>query len=105
MEKVGSINTYLGLTKDESAGDTDSAFAQSAQPKILLLSVLNGNQDGLTIDTLQSRVGPSMLPDKLREQISDLLKRGLVQIKAEQDPLNPSVMITAKGQEQLDLWA
>jgi predicted transcriptional regulator len=105
VEKVGSINTYLGLTKEEQAGDAQPAASQSAQQRLLLLSVLNGVQVGLTFDAIQSRVGDSITPQALRDLASDLLKRGLVEVKGDANPLNPLVKITTKGQEQLSLWA
>ncbi len=109
MQRVGSINTYLGLTKDELEGETQASpqqpSMQNPQQRILLLGVLNGNPNGLDLRTLQSLVGASMPSDVLRGSVSELLKRGLVEVAAVNDPLNPSVKITDLGKEQLSLWA
>ena len=110
MQNVGSINTYLGLTKDEMAGEVQPVIApsrvmQTAQPRILVLSVLNGNPNGLTFDALQSQVGPSMLSGTLHDLVSDLRTRNMVEVEMTDDPLNPTVKVTGKGQEQLSLWS
>jgi predicted transcriptional regulator len=76
---------------------------QTAQYRLLLLGVLNGNPVGLALTSLQNFAGlPS---DTLRDSVSELRKKGLAEVEVADDPLNPIVKITPKGQEQLALWS
>jgi hypothetical protein len=109
LSSVGSINTYLGLIKDEQEIEAQPpALAQPsmqvAQNRILLLSVLSGNPVGLALTALQSFVGNSMPADVLRDSVSELRKKGLAEVVVSDDPLNPLVKITPKGQDQLSVW-
>jgi hypothetical protein len=105
LQRVGSINTYLELSKDDQASETQPAATQPsmqpAQQTALLLSVLRGNQDGLSLDALQYLVANSMPPDVLRDSVSALRNKGMVEVAASSDPLRPSVKITEKGLDQL----
>ena len=100
-EKVGTINTYLGLSKSESTSEAPPGSFPAGQQRILILGVLNGNPNGIPYPALQSIVSSSMNPDALRDILSDLRKKGLADIEVGDDPLNPTVKITQKGQEQL----
>lgn len=104
-ERVGSINTYLGLTKNQPTAENAPNPTLAGQNRVLVLSILNGNTNGVSFFMLQSLVSSSMTADVLRDLISDLRKRDLVQVEAIDDPLNPVVKITQKGQEQLSLLA
>lgn len=102
-EKVGTINTYLGL----QGGDSKSSSATplpTIQERMLVLSVLNGNPNGLPFNSLESIVSSTLPSDALRTLISDLSKKELVTADPTDDPFNPLVKIAEKGTEQLSIW-
>jgi hypothetical protein len=100
-ERVGSINTYLGLSKEEVSSARPSS--SMVQNRLLLLGILSGNTNGVPVQSLQSMVANTVPPDSLLDLVSDLRKRELIEVETLQDPLNPVVKITQKGQEQLSL--